>query len=249
MIHDHELVLDHGIAGACPPARSSVITRRTMIMELRAAAGRLSFGADSGVAGNVGRPGAVLPAVTGLVVAVAALLLATATGLWWQARNGKVRARSDLGQNGAGKRGAAKRGAGKRGAAKRGAGGSAAGENGAAESGAGESGADSLGLSSAELGRPLGDRATLVQFSSAFCAPCRATRQVLGEVATMVDGVSHIEIDAESRLDLVRRLDVRRTPTTFVLGPDGHVTHRASGQPRKADVIAVLGAVIEFPTS
>ena len=63
----------------------------------------------------------------------------------------------------------------------------------------------------------------------------------------MVEGVQHIEIDAESRLDLVRRLDVRRTPTTFVLGPDGHVTHRASGQPRKADVIAALGAMIEFP--
>jgi thiol-disulfide isomerase/thioredoxin len=103
------------------------------------------------------------------------------------------------------------------------------------------------GLSPDDLGAALGDRATLVQFSSAFCAPCRATRQVLSEVAKMVDGVTHVEIDAESRLDLVRRLDVRRTPTTFVLGPDGRVTHRASGQPRKADVIAALGAMIEFP--
>ncbi len=103
-------------------------------------------------------------------------------------------------------------------------------------------------LSGADLGVALGQRATLVQFSSAFCAPCRATRRVLAEVTKLVDGVAHVEIDAESRLDLVRKLDVRRTPTTFVLGPDGHVTHRASGQPRKADVIAALGAVIEFPT-
>jgi thiol-disulfide isomerase/thioredoxin len=102
-------------------------------------------------------------------------------------------------------------------------------------------------LTAGDLGADLGGRATLVQFSSAFCAPCRATRQILTEVAKMVDGVSHIEIDAESRLDLVRRLDVRRTPTTFVLGPDGHITHRASGQPRKADVIAALGAMVEFP--
>jgi thiol-disulfide isomerase/thioredoxin len=102
-------------------------------------------------------------------------------------------------------------------------------------------------LTSADIGGPLGERATFVQFSSAFCAPCRATRRVLGDVARMVDGVRHLDIDAESRLDLVRRLDVRRTPTTFVLGPDGHVTHRASGQPRKADVIAALGAVVEFP--
>jgi thiol-disulfide isomerase/thioredoxin len=95
----------------------------------------------------------------------------------------------------------------------------------------------------AELGQPLGSRATLLQFSSAFCAPCRATRHILGEVAGMTDGVAHVEIDAESRLDLVRLLDVRRTPTIFVLGPDGRIAKRASGQPRKADVIAALGAV------
>ena len=98
-------------------------------------------------------------------------------------------------------------------------------------------------VTDADLDLALGARATLLQFSSAFCAPCRATRQILSEVAGMIDGVSHVEIDAESRLDLVRRLDVRRTPTTFVLGADGHITHRASGQPRKADVIAALGAV------
>lgn len=102
----------------------------------------------------------------------------------------------------------------------------------------------SVALTPDDIGSALGSRATLVQFSSAFCAPCRATRRILGEVAEMVDGVSHVEIDAESRLDLVRRLDVRRTPTTLVVGPDGRVTHRASGQPRKADVIAALGAVV-----
>src|SRR6478609_1166301 len=32
----------------------------------------------------------------------------------------------------------------------------------------------------------LGDKATLVQFSSAFCAPCRATRRTLSEVAAVV---------------------------------------------------------------
>jgi thiol-disulfide isomerase/thioredoxin len=91
-----------------------------------------------------------------------------------------------------------------------------------------------------ELGGPLGQRATLVQFSSAFCAPCRATRVILAEVAGATDGVTHVEIDAESHLDLVRRLDIRRTPTVLVLGPDGRITTRASGQPKKADVIAAL---------
>jgi thiol-disulfide isomerase/thioredoxin len=99
-------------------------------------------------------------------------------------------------------------------------------------------------LDAADLGAALGERATLVQFSSAFCAPCRATRRVLGEVAGMVDGVAHIEIDAESRLDLVRRLDVMRTPTSLVLDGTGRVVRRASGQPRKAEVIAALADAI-----
>ncbi|WP_435255944.1 TlpA family protein disulfide reductase [Streptomyces althioticus] len=96
----------------------------------------------------------------------------------------------------------------------------------------------------AELGAELGERATLVQFSSAFCAPCRATRRVLGDVAAMVPGVAHVEIDAEARLDLVRRLGVESTPTVLVLDAAGRVVRRAAGQPRKADVIAALGAVL-----
>lgn len=103
---------------------------------------------------------------------------------------------------------------------------------------------DGKRLDAAELGAELGERATLVQFSSAFCAPCRATRRVLGEVAGVVPGVTHVEIDAEARLDLVRRLDILKTPTVLVLGADGRVVRRATGQPRKADVIAALGEAV-----
>ncbi len=99
-------------------------------------------------------------------------------------------------------------------------------------------------LGPADLGQPLGEQATLLQFSSAFCAPCRATKVVLGDVAQMVPGVVHIEVDAESHLDLVRQLDVTRTPTVLVLDATGRIRTRATGAPRKADVIAALGAVI-----
>lgn len=99
-------------------------------------------------------------------------------------------------------------------------------------------------LGAAELGEGLGERATLVQFSSAFCAPCRATRRVLSEVAEMVPGVSHVEIDAEDRLDLVRELDILKTPTVLVLDAAGRIVRRATGQPRKADVIAALGEAV-----
>ncbi|WP_310706931.1 thioredoxin family protein [Nonomuraea sp. 3-1Str] len=94
------------------------------------------------------------------------------------------------------------------------------------------------------LGVPLGPRATLVQFSTAFCQPCRATRRILADVSALVPGVAHVEIDAESRLDLVRELDILRTPTVLVLGPSGDIVKRASGQPRKADVLSALAIAV-----
>lgn len=101
-------------------------------------------------------------------------------------------------------------------------------------------------LDAATLGlERLGDRATLVHFSSAFCQPCRATRRVLTEVGAMVEGAAHAEIDAEERLDLVRRLDIRGTPAVLVLDAAGRVVRRAYGQPRRADVIAALGAAVD----
>ncbi|MFF3906700.1 thioredoxin family protein [Streptomyces sp. NPDC001848] len=137
--------------------------------------------------------------MTGLVVCVAVLVLASAYGVLHRRRSGRVRVRG--------------RDEGKR-------------------------------LGAAELGQGLGERATLVQFSSAFCAPCRATRRVLTEVADMVPGVTHIEIDAEAHLDLVRELGILKTPTVLVLDADGRVVRRATGQPRRADVIAALGEAV-----
>lgn len=96
-------------------------------------------------------------------------------------------------------------------------------------------------LDAQTIGVDLGARATLVQFSSAFCQPCRATRQILIEVSGMVDGVAHVDIDAEANLDLVRALGIRRTPTVLVLDEEGRIRRRASGLPRKVDVIAALG--------
>lgn len=137
--------------------------------------------------------------MTGVVVCVAVLAVASAYGVLQRRRSGRVRVRG--------------RDEGKR-------------------------------LGAAELGGELGERATLVQFSSAFCAPCRATRRVLGEVAGMVPGVTHVEIDAEAHLDLVRELEILKTPTVLVLDAQGRVVRRATGQPRRADVIAALGEAV-----
>ncbi len=88
----------------------------------------------------------------------------------------------------------------------------------------------------------LGERATLLQFSSAFCAPCRATRRVLTDVSTTVPGVEHLEVDAELHLELVRRVGVLRTPTTLVLDASGNEVARAAGAPRTEQVLAALPA-------
>ncbi len=93
------------------------------------------------------------------------------------------------------------------------------------------------------LGVPLGERATLVQFSTAFCAPCRAARRTLGEVAGLVPGVTHVEVDAESHLELVRALGILRTPTTIIVDPRGAELARASGAPTRDQVLAQLGAL------
>jgi len=65
-------------------------------------------------------------------------------------------------------------------------------------------------------------------------------------VASTVDGVRHVEIDAESHLDLVRRVGITRTPTTFVLDRSGQVVQRSTGVPRLAEV---KGAVHRVATT
>lgn len=96
-------------------------------------------------------------------------------------------------------------------------------------------------LSAADLGIPLGVQATLVQFSTEVCAYCGPTRKLLAEVAGERDGVAFVEIDAAERMDLTRRLHVLSTPTVLVLDALGGITSRASGPPRRADLVTALG--------
>ena len=93
------------------------------------------------------------------------------------------------------------------------------------------------------LGEALGSRATMVQFSSAFCAPCRATHTLLSQMVTAMADVKHVHIDAESHLELVRQLDIRSTPTTLFLNSEGVEVGRAAGTPKREQVLAALNAI------
>lgn len=98
-------------------------------------------------------------------------------------------------------------------------------------------------LAGTEWSEQLGERATFLQFSSAFCAPCRATRRILEDVVAETPGVTHVEVDAEHHLELVRRLGVLRTPTTLVLDGAGVEVTRAAGAPTKAQVQAAIASL------
>lgn len=99
------------------------------------------------------------------------------------------------------------------------------------------------GLTAAILGEELGIRGTLVQFSSAFCTPCRATRILLQSVVADKPDIRHIDIDAETHLELVRTLDIRSTPTTLILDSRGMEVGRAVGAPNREQVVSALSAL------
>jgi thiol-disulfide isomerase/thioredoxin len=109
-----------------------------------------------------------------------------------------------------------------------------------------DSGPRPSSLSPADLGAPLGARATLVQFSTEVCAYCPATRKLLTEVAADRDGVAFIEIDAAARMDLTRRLHVLSTPTVLVLDAAGGIASRSSGPVRRADLLTAVGSVLQL---
>ena len=98
-------------------------------------------------------------------------------------------------------------------------------------------------LTAAIVGTELGSRATMVQFSSAFCTPCRATKVLLEDMVKTMPDVHYAHIDAESHLELVRKLDIRSTPTTLFLNGAGVEVGRAMGTPKRAQVQAAIATI------
>ncbi|MGY2064803.1 TlpA family protein disulfide reductase [Blastococcus sp. SYSU DS0619] len=95
----------------------------------------------------------------------------------------------------------------------------------------------------ARLGvRPAEAELTVVQFSTAFCGPCRATKARLAQLQATRPGLAVVQVDAESHLAEVRELGVRRTPTLFYLDRAGRVVGRSSGAPRPTELTALVDA-------
>jgi thiol-disulfide isomerase/thioredoxin len=101
------------------------------------------------------------------------------------------------------------------------------------------------GLDAGRLGEDLGTAATFLQFSAPVCAPCRATRRVLGDLTADSPGVAHIEIDAQQRPDLVDELGITRTPTVLLLDGGGRVRGRIVGAPTRPDALRALDSLLD----
>jgi len=97
-----------------------------------------------------------------------------------------------------------------------------------------------LQISSSEIGESLGERATVVQFSTTFCSSCRAAKVLISDVVSKRSDVKYVEIDAESNLELVRKLNIRSTPTTLFLDKKGFEIARAVGAPKRDQITSAI---------
>jgi thioredoxin-related protein len=94
-----------------------------------------------------------------------------------------------------------------------------------------------------EFGGSYGARATILQFSTTFCSSCRAAEALIENVVKGQNDINYYEIDAESNLDLVRKVDVRSTPTTLFLDSKGFEIARATGAPKRDQLIKVIQTI------
>ena len=100
-----------------------------------------------------------------------------------------------------------------------------------------------LKVSEGEFGGKYGSRLTILQFSTTFCSECRTAKAIVQDVVKPYKDISYVEVDAESNLDLVRRVDIRSTPTTIFLDSKGFEVARAKGAPKRDQLIKAIKAI------
>ena len=100
-----------------------------------------------------------------------------------------------------------------------------------------------LHISQAEFSGSYGSRSTILIFSTTFCTQCRSAKSLISEVIKNQNDISYVEVDAESNLELVRRVGIRSTPTTLFLDKAGFEIARATGAPKRDQLIKVISAL------
>jgi len=100
-----------------------------------------------------------------------------------------------------------------------------------------------LKISEGEFGGKYGSRLTILQFSTTFCSECRTAKAIVKDAVKNSKDITYVEVDAESNLDLVRRVDIRSTPTTIFLDSKGLEIARAKGAPKRDQLIKAIKAI------
>jgi thiol-disulfide isomerase/thioredoxin len=100
-----------------------------------------------------------------------------------------------------------------------------------------------LKISELEFGGRYGSRLTILQFSTTFCSECRTAKAIVKDVVKESEDIVFVEVDAEFNLDLVRRVDIRSTPTTIFLDSKGFEIARAKGAPKRDQLIKAIKAI------
>jgi thioredoxin-related protein len=100
-----------------------------------------------------------------------------------------------------------------------------------------------LKISELEFGGKYGSRLTILQFSTTFCSECRTAKSIVKDVVKDSKDITYVEVDAESNLELVRRVDIRSTPTTIFLDANGFEIARAKGAPKRDQLIKAIKAI------
>ena len=103
-------------------------------------------------------------------------------------------------------------------------------------------------LRATKNGKPvtkLGEKLTLLQFSSDFCSSCKQTSVLLGNIEKTHEGLLHIDLDLAERLDLAKTFNILTTPTTLILNSNGGVVSRIVGAPKLATIEAEIERLVK----
>jgi thiol-disulfide isomerase/thioredoxin len=102
-------------------------------------------------------------------------------------------------------------------------------------------------LGATKNGKPvvkLGEKVTLLQFSSDFCSSCKQTSVLLANIEKANEGLLHIDLDIAERLDLAKTFNILTTPTTLILNSKGSVVSRIVGAPKLATIEAEIERLV-----
>lgn len=89
----------------------------------------------------------------------------------------------------------------------------------------------------------LGERATIVQFSTELCSRCPGVQRTIASLVADAPGVAFAHVDVTHRPDLASAFNLLQTPTVLLLDSAGRTQTRLSGAISRDTITAELTAL------